>query len=108
LWFVPVAHEGNRNSSPEEIEVIAKIVESLLQPGVVWFRNATSNRPSHSKTFDRCSLQRPGFRPARPIAPGANVGTVDKFQGQEAPIVIYSLTTSSPKTLREEWNSSTA
>ena len=28
---------------------------------------------------------------------GANVGTVDKFQGQEAPIVIYSLTTSSPE-----------
>ena len=29
--------------------------------------------------------------------PGARVGTVDKFQGQEAPIVIYSLTTSSPE-----------
>ncbi len=25
------------------------------------------------------------------------MGTVDKFQGQEAPIVIYSLTTSSPE-----------
>jgi uncharacterized protein len=27
----------------------------------------------------------------------ARVGTVDKFQGQEAPISIYSLTTSSPE-----------
>jgi uncharacterized protein len=27
--------------------------------------------------------------------PGARIGTVDKFQGQEAPIVMYSLTTSS-------------
>ena len=27
--------------------------------------------------------------------PGARVGTVDKFQGREAPIVIYSMTTSS-------------
>src|SRR5204862_7842186 len=27
--------------------------------------------------------------------PGARIGTVDKFQGQEAPIVIYSLATSS-------------
>ena len=29
--------------------------------------------------------------------PQASIGTVDKFQGQEAPIVIYSLTTSSPE-----------
>jgi uncharacterized protein len=29
--------------------------------------------------------------------PNARVGTVDKFQGQQAPIVIYSLTTSSPE-----------
>jgi superfamily I DNA and/or RNA helicase len=27
--------------------------------------------------------------------PGARMGTVDKFQGREAPIVIYSMTTSS-------------
>jgi hypothetical protein len=26
--------------------------------------------------------------------PGARIGTVDKFRGQEAPIVVYSLTTS--------------
>src|SRR5260370_33203246 len=37
LWFVPVAHEGNRNSSPEEVGVVAKIVDSLLRPGVTWF-----------------------------------------------------------------------
>jgi superfamily I DNA and/or RNA helicase len=29
--------------------------------------------------------------------PNARVGTVDKFQGQQAPVVIYSLTTSSPE-----------
>ena len=29
--------------------------------------------------------------------PGMKIGTVDKFQGQEAPVVIYSLTTSSPE-----------
>lgn len=29
--------------------------------------------------------------------PGANVGTVDKFQGQEAPVVIYSMPTSAPE-----------
>ena len=29
--------------------------------------------------------------------PAARVGTVDKFQGQEAPVSIYSMTTSSPE-----------
>ena len=29
--------------------------------------------------------------------PGASVGTVDKFQGQEAPVVIYSMATSTPE-----------
>jgi hypothetical protein len=29
--------------------------------------------------------------------PNARVGTVDKFQGQQAPVVIYSMTTSSPE-----------
>src|SRR5207247_2765744 len=29
--------------------------------------------------------------------PGVKIGTVDKFQGQEAPVVIYSMATSSPE-----------
>src|SRR5207245_6351957 len=33
---------------------------------------------------------------ANRLPPGARVGTVDKFQGQEAPVVIYSMATSSP------------
>jgi superfamily I DNA and/or RNA helicase len=28
---------------------------------------------------------------------GARIGTVDKFQGQEAPVVFYSMTTSTPE-----------
>jgi uncharacterized protein len=32
---------------------------------------------------------------AKHLPPGARVGTVDKFQGQEAPVVIYSMATSS-------------
>ena len=31
------------------------------------------------------------------LLPGVRIGTVDKFQGQEAAIVIYSMVTSSPE-----------
>ena len=40
--------------------------------------------------------------------PGARVGTVDKFQGQEAPVVIYSMATSTPEEAPTAWSSSTA
>ena len=69
LWFVPVNHEGNQNASPEEIECIALIVS-----------------PYNAQVSDL--LKR---------LPNARAGTVDKFQGQEAPVVIYSMATSSPQ-----------
>src|SRR5262249_55176696 len=34
---------------------------------------------------------------ASSLPEGARVGTVDKFQGQEAPVVFYSMTTSTPE-----------
>ena len=40
--------------------------------------------------------------------PQARVGTVDKFQGQEAPVVIYSMATSTPADARMGWSFSTA
>ncbi|HEY4816614.1 MAG TPA: TM0106 family RecB-like putative nuclease [Candidatus Acidoferrum sp.] len=96
LWFVPVTHDGNRNSSPEEVEVIASIVESLLRPGVTWFRSATSGRPVELKDILIVAPYNAQVSDLLARLPaGAHVGTVDKFQGQEAPVVIYSLTTSS-------------
>ncbi|HKF24878.1 MAG TPA: DEAD/DEAH box helicase, partial [Candidatus Acidoferrum sp.] len=96
LWFVPVTHEGNRNSSAEEVETIADIVASLLRPEVRFHTGAKSR-----------NLQREDILIVAPYnaqvsdllgrLPGMRVGTVDKFQGQEAPVVLYSLTTSSPE-----------
>ena len=97
LRFVPVAHEGNSNSSLEEVECIAKMVTDLIANEVYWI-DAKGKR------------SRIGWNDILIVAPynaqvsnlaarlkQARVGTVDKFQGQEAPIVIYSLTTSSPE-----------
>jgi uncharacterized protein len=97
LWFFPVEHEGNCNSSPEEVEAVARIVESLLKPGVKWFCGKGNSRglktddilivaPYNAQVADLSARLR-----------DMRIGTVDKFQGQEAPVVIYSLTTSSPE-----------
>jgi predicted RecB family nuclease len=98
LWFVPVQHAGNRNSSAEEVAVIDGIVRSLVAPGVKWFRSGTNSKqlglddvvivaPYNAQVSDLLIA----------LPQGARVGTVDKFQGQEAPVVIYSLTTSTPE-----------
>jgi superfamily I DNA and/or RNA helicase len=48
-------------------------------------------------------------RLAEKLAPrGVAVGTVDKFQGQEAPVAIYSMTASSPEDARADLSSYTA
>jgi superfamily I DNA and/or RNA helicase len=36
LRFLPVVHQGNQNSSPEEAEAIAKLVAEILGSGTTW------------------------------------------------------------------------
>lgn len=97
LWFVPVEHEGNQNTAPEETECIEELVASFLQPGIIWCNQQGERR---QVKLDDILIVTPYNAQVSDIASrikGARVGTVDKFQGQEAPIVIYSLTTSSPE-----------
>ena len=94
LWFVPTEHSGCRNSSREEVNVIARIIKSLLSPGVRWYRNTTEAR---SLTGDDILVVAPYNAQVSDLAdalPKIKIGTVDKFQGQQAPVLIYSLTTS--------------
>jgi predicted RecB family nuclease len=97
LWFVPVRHEGNRNSSPEEVEVVAGIVDTLLAPGVRWYRSTGNSRIVRLEDILIVAPYNAQVSDLLARLPEAQIGTVDKFQGQEAPIVIYSLTTSSPE-----------
>lgn len=97
LWFVPVAHEGNRNSSPEEVEIVARIVESLLKPEVGWFYSAGNRRQLKENEILIVAPYNAQVADLSVRLPNMRIGTVDKFQGQEAPIVIYSLTTSAPE-----------
>jgi len=98
LWFVPVEHEGNCNSSAEEVEVVARIVASLLAPNVRWFRGAgRSEKLKREKDILIVAPYNAQVSDLSERLRGMAVGTVDKFQGQEAAVVIYSLTTSTPE-----------
>src|SRR6266481_2250014 len=97
LWFVPVDHQANRNSSAEEIEVIARIVESLLRPDVKWSRSEGNLRRLTTNDILIVAPFNAQVADLTARMPDVQIGTVDKFQGQEAPVVIYSLTTSSPE-----------
>jgi superfamily I DNA and/or RNA helicase len=98
LYFIPVPHQGNCNYSPEEVDVIARIVDSLLEPKVEWFYGVGNKSPL-KRDGDILIVAPYNAQVAdlRERLPGVKIGTVDKFQGQEAPVVIYSLTTSSPE-----------
>jgi predicted RecB family nuclease len=97
LRYLPVEHTGNQSSSKEEAESIRELVADITTTGTTWIDRHGVERPVQltdiliiapynaqvSELQERLRL------------PGARIGTVDKFQGQEAPIVIYSMTTSS-------------
>lgn len=95
LRFVPVEHKGNQNCSTEEADVIAKLVNDILAQGATW---TDRNGENHAIGIDDILIITPYnaqmFEIKRRL-PNARVGTVDKFQGQEAPISIYSLASSS-------------
>jgi uncharacterized protein len=97
LWLVPVEHEGNQSTAPEEVERVSAVVESLLDGGTSWI---DAEGHSSQLTRDDILIVAPYNAQVGALSerlPGARVGTVDKFQGQEAPVVIYSMTTSSPE-----------
>jgi len=101
LRFLGVEHRGNTNRAPEEVEAVLAILADL---------GLASSETSASATYtDRDGATRPlRQKDVLVVAPynaqvGAlrralpdhvAVGTVDRFQGKEAPIVIYSLTSS--------------
>lgn len=89
-------HEGNQSSSPEEAESIRRLVEDILNTGTTWIDRAGVERPV---TLDDILIIAPFNAQVSEIQErirGATVGTVDKFQGKEAAVVIYSMTSSSP------------
>ena len=94
LFYVPVQHRGNGSKSRDEIEATAHIVQQLLSTGT-YTSAIGETRPL--TTADILIVAPYNAQVAALIEklPGMNIGTVDKFQGKEAPVVIYSMTSSS-------------
>lgn len=95
LRFLAVPTRGNQSASPEEAEVVRQLVVEILASGATWtndqgvpavvtLQDILIIAPYNAQVFELAER-----------VPGARIGTVDKFQGQQAPIVIYSMTTSS-------------
>jgi len=99
LRIVEVEHAGRSAESPEEARVVAEQVEGLL--GKQWHDPVTGEGPRPLTLGDvlvvapynaqvhliRRTLEARGLHEVA-------VGTVDKFQGKEAPVVIMSMTAS--------------
>ncbi len=90
IVWVPVKHDGCTQSSDEECDAIVAIVEELLGRMVVGREGP--ERPMTAEDIlvvapfnlqVRCLRER--------LEPEVRIGSVDKFQGQEAAVVIVSL-----------------
>lgn len=95
LRFIPVGHEGNHNCSPEEADVIAELVRGILASNATWTNAAGIEHPVGLDEILIISPYNAQVYEIQQRLPDARIGTVDKFQGQEAPIAIYSMATSS-------------
>ncbi len=96
--LLAVETAGADNESPDEADAVARLARSLVEAGASWDDHAGINRRigwQDVLIVAPYNAQVGAIR--RRLPPEARVGTVDKFQGQEAPLSIYSLTTSSPE-----------
>lgn len=95
LRFVPVRHRGNSNRADEEVQAIGRLLDQLFDSDA---RYSDKSRMQRALTRNDVLVVAPYNAQVAALKrrlPEVLVGTVDKFQGQEAPIVIYSMTASS-------------
>lgn len=93
--MVGVVHVGNDNDSVQEAEAVANMVQSLVVGGASWVNQDGQARPVGWEDILIVAAYNAQVGEIKRRVPQARVGTVDKFQGQEAPISIYSMASSS-------------
>ena len=96
LFFVPVEHAGNQSFSSEEVEKVSHVFNQLLNDNHEWKDEKSKRTDLQLEDILVVAPYNAQVAELRKSLPNnARVGTVDKFQGQEAPVVIYSLASSS-------------
>ena len=94
LRWLPITHEGNTSASDEEADLVAALVKDLCDG--TWVDAQDVQRPvTLQDVLVVAPYNRHVARLLSKLPDGARVGTVDKFQGQQAPVVIYSTASSS-------------
>lgn len=93
VLFFPVNHEDNTQGSDEEVAVIQRITQELLKATFTDTKGKTKSVTSQDILYVApYNMQVRKIQQA--LGTDARVGSVDKFQGQEAPIVILSMCSS--------------
>jgi uncharacterized protein len=98
LWLCEVPHEGNQAKSTEEVDAVVALCRRLLQPSASWTDRDGAAKPLRAEDVVVVAPYNAQVGAlAREVAKldVRRVGTVDRFQGQESPVVIYSCTSSS-------------
>jgi uncharacterized protein len=98
LRFMPVDHAGNMSASSEEALAVAAEVGKMV--GASWTNRDGDTGSLREADFMVVAPYNAQVRRLRDALRAAGlgavpVGTVDKFQGREAPVVFYSMATSS-------------
>jgi uncharacterized protein len=99
LRWLRADHNGCSTESPEEAQLLVDHIESVL--GTAWTDHDGVEHVIESRHImvvapynDQVRLLRDTLA-VHPQLAGVSVGTVDKFQGREAPIVYFTMTSSS-------------
>ena len=95
--LLPIEHVGAESESPEEARQVAALVRALVESGSTWIDKEGAEHPLRYEDVLVVAPYNAQVGAILRELPSARVGTVDKFQGQEAPISIYSMTSSSPE-----------
>ena len=97
LVFEAVEHSGNSVNAPEEIDRIEQLVDALLGSHYAIAKGDRTEKGvlDANKILVTAPYNVQVNRLQQRLTGKARVGTVDKFQGQEAPVAIHSLTASS-------------